>query len=324
MAWSSLHYDMVTAAAALDRSGNWVWDGARTCAHWISAAVQVEVCTAREWIRVGHVLARATSVAEAFASGELSYSKVRTVSRLLTPDNEAALLDLARRTPASELSKAVARWLGDHESPGETERRQWDARSFSWFPEPDGMIRGTFRLPPVLAAVVISAVTAYVIRTRSTQSGRDASAGRSSPHSVSGWPSLAQQQADALVAVIRGGGTGIASEVVVHVRGDGATLDDGTPLADSAVAGMIPTSFIRALIHDADGRPVNASGRQRHPTDCQKRVVLERDRACVDCGATTYLDFDHDPPFRQSRRTVVDELVVRCKPCHHRRHGGTP
>ncbi|MGF1599588.1 MAG: hypothetical protein ACFCVK_22190 [Acidimicrobiales bacterium] len=47
---------------------------------------------------------------------------------------------------------------------------------------------------------------------------------------------------------------------------DAQTLDDGTPLPDSTVARIVPTSFLRALIHDADARPVNASSRRRHPT----------------------------------------------------------
>ena len=86
------------------------------------------------------------------------------------------------------------------------------------------------------------------------------------------------------------------------------------------VAALLPASFVRALIHDAERRPINASGRHRHPTVRQRRVVKERDRVCVDCRRRDLLEFDHVPDYAQSKRTVVDELQLRCAPCHHRRH----
>ena len=117
-----------------------------------------------------------------------------------------------------------------------------------------------------------------------------------------------------------GSGSRYVNEVVVHVRGDGATLDDGTPIAQSVVERIAPDGFIRALIHDAAGRPINASGRHRHPSARQRRVVQERDRACVDCGATQFLEYDHEPAFETTRRTLVEELRLRCWACHRARH----
>jgi 5-methylcytosine-specific restriction endonuclease McrA len=49
-------------------------------------------------------------------------------------------------------------------------------------------------------------------------------------------------------------------------------------------------------------------------------VVKERDRFCQDCGSTDLLEFDHVPDFEASGQTVVDELELRCGPCHRRRH----
>jgi hypothetical protein len=137
---------------------------------------------------------------------------------------------------------------------------------------------------------------------------------------VAVWPSIPQQQADALINLIEGGGAGIVTEVVIHVRADGCSLDDGTPIAGSIVERIAPASFIRLLIHDAERRPINASGRHRHPTDRQKRVVKERDRGCVDCGCEVLGEYDHEPSHEISRRTVVDELKLRCHRCHRERH----
>jgi len=134
------------------------------------------------------------------------------------------------------------------------------------------------------------------------------------------WPTIAQQRADALVEVVNAGGSPVPTEIVMHVRADGCTLDDGTPIAGSVIERIAPASFLRVLIHDADSRPINASGRQRHPTARQRRVVRERDRVCVDCGSTEFLQFDHDPDYAQSRRTLVDEGRLRCWICHRLRH----
>jgi hypothetical protein len=83
---------------------------------------------------------------------------------------------------------------------------------------------------------------------------------------------------------------------------------------------IAPASFLRVLIHDAERRPINASGRHRHPTDRQKRVVKERDRVCVDCGGGELFEYDHDPDFEISEHTLVEELRLRCCSCHHDRH----
>jgi hypothetical protein len=57
-----------------------------------------------------------------------------------------------------------------------------------------------------------------------------------------------------LVSVLCGGGADLVAEVVLHVRGDGATLDDGSPISQSAVIGALSGGFVRALIHDAAAR----------------------------------------------------------------------
>jgi len=198
-------------------------------------------------------------------------------------------------------------------------------RSLRWRTEPDGMVLFSLRLPPLLAGKLISLLMAIVMRfnprlTASvrpvTHGGESASAGR--------WPSLAQQYADAVDQLLDQGAGEISSEIVVHVRGDGCTLDDGTPIPDSVVANIADESFIRLLIHDAESKPINASGRQRHPTNRQKRVVRERDRVCVDCGSANPIEYDHRPAFEESGRTIVEELELRCPACHHARHETAP
>jgi hypothetical protein len=307
--WSTGLRGLVALAAEFDASGEWALDGAPTCAHWIAAALDVEVSTAREWVRIGRALRDFELIDAGFGEGRLSYSKVRTLTRVATPDTEAELCALAERVPASRLLCSLAAWRAKRESPEQTEKRQHAARGLTWHVDLDGMVVGEFRLPPADAAVLTTAVDGFVRRT-----APDASA--DAPR----WPSIAQQRADALVDLVRGGGTRSVTEVVLHVRGDGCTLDDGTPIPGSVVERIAPRAFLRALIHDAERRPINASGRRRHPSMRQRRVVHERDGRCRDCGSTELLEFDHDPPYEQTRRTVIEELGERCANCHHLRH----
>ena len=134
-------------------------------------------------------------------------------------------------------------------------------------------------------------------------------------------PSLAQQRADAFVLLFLGKNIDLTTEVVVHVRGDGTTFDDGTPVTDSAVCQGLDESFVRMLLHDMEGRPIDASNRRRYPTTRQKRVVLEaHNHECVDCGSTDLLELDHNPAYEQTKHTVTTELEPRCAPCHRARH----
>jgi len=134
-------------------------------------------------------------------------------------------------------------------------------------------------------------------------------------------PSLAQQRADAFVLLFLGRNIDLTTEVVVHVRGDGTTFDDGTPVTDNAVCKRLDRSFVRLLLHDMQGRPIDASNRRRHPTTRQKRVVLEaHNHECVDCQSPDLLELDHNPPHEQTKHTVTTELEPRCAPCHRARH----
>jgi len=312
--WARSQHRLVVLAARFADSVEWVLAGSPTAAHWLAAEADVEACTAREWIRIGRRLAHLPVTAEAFERAEVSYSKVRTLTRMATTDNEAELVAIALDVAAGELSRSIALWLQQNLTPAELSAHQQRSRSVRWRTEFDGMTVFTLRLTPRVASVLIALLTGLVMKRSqpTTLSGQNASA--------SAWPTVAQQHADAFETLLTDRAGTIDTEVVVHVRGDGCTLDDGSPISDSDVARLVPTSFIRALIHDAEGRPINASGRQRHPTTRQKRVVKDRDQVCVDCGRSDLLVYDHVPAYDDTGHTIVDELVVRCAPCHHRRH----
>src|SRR4051794_22264234 len=58
-----------------DRSGLWALDGHSSCVSWLVDHCGLGRTTAKEKLRVAHELPRRPIVAEAFANGEVSYSK---------------------------------------------------------------------------------------------------------------------------------------------------------------------------------------------------------------------------------------------------------
>lgn len=133
-AWARALCRLVHLVHDLDSSGEWVLDGSRTCAHWVASVLDVEVCTAREWLRIGRALAGLPEIDAAFSSGRISYSKVRQLTRIASPELEEELLEIAERVPAGRLGVELARWLAGHEEPADTEDRHRAARtSTGWW-----------------------------------------------------------------------------------------------------------------------------------------------------------------------------------------------
>jgi len=299
----------------------------------------------------------------------LSYAKSRILTRWATPDDERELLALAAERSAKRLTVAIARYLAHDETDAERDRRHHADRSVTIRTDADGMVVIRVALPPGLGKQVAAAVDALVHRVAATpfdacdapadalpppdvvklnaECGEDASADAPSEPTMADrlrrlkqqWgpedsddsyiPSLAQQRADAFALLFLGKNVDVATEVIVHIRGDGASFDDGTPITESAVCRRLGHSFIRAMIHDIAGRPIDATNRRRHPTARQKRVAMEAHRnECIDCQGTDLLELDHRPAYEITGHTNSTELEPRCAPCHQARHqrelGRTP
>src|SRR5688572_30856899 len=91
---------LVLMIAEYDRRQGWADWGCRSAAHWLSWKCGVGMHAAREKLRVGHALAALPLIRAAFERGELSYSQVRSITRIAGPHNEAALVDIARASTA--------------------------------------------------------------------------------------------------------------------------------------------------------------------------------------------------------------------------------
>lgn len=299
-------FELLVHLAELDARGTWATWGALSCAAWLAEACDLDLATANSHVRVARALRAHPALADALATGQLSYTKARALCPHLTDTNAAELVALARSVPAAALGRTIAGWSRRHEHPDDIDARHHRDRSLRWRTDTDGMITLTARLAPHRAAPVLAVIDQHVMSDR-------APAGAS----------LAHQRADALIAIATDGGAQIETEVVLHVDGTASHLADGTPVSDHAVAGLLPHAFISLLLHDTHRHPIDASPRRRTPTRRQRRVLDARHHECAldGCHARTLLQADHLQPHAGGGPTTLANLQLLCGP--HNRQKGT-
>ncbi len=233
-------YRFLVLVREFDEREAWAEMGANTCAHWLNWRCGISVHTAREKVRVAHALAGLPSISLAFERGELSYSKVRAVTRVASDANEEMLLNIALSGTASQLERVVRceiRCEREREIEARTDAA-FENRAFSWKKCSDGTVEFFGRLPAELAEHVIKAVEANLLdairpeasdvvdESPTTEDSTNTVKGvvqtlrknvpaGTSGESVEPKPSLASRRADALVALCSANCEGY--EVTLHV-----------------------------------------------------------------------------------------------------------
>jgi hypothetical protein len=91
--------------ADFDARRGWAsWD-MRSCAEWLSWKCQMTPGTAREHVRVARALRDLPVIRGQFAAAQLSYAKVRALTRIATPANEAGLAEIAGPMTGNQLER---------------------------------------------------------------------------------------------------------------------------------------------------------------------------------------------------------------------------
>ena len=150
----------VKLIAAMERTRGWQEGGYCNLGNWLDHRCGLGPCAARERIRIGRALARLPRIDAAFRDGAISYSKVRAITRVATPETDEMLLAIAERSSAARLESLVRTYEGvgksDSERAGSEQRR-----SLSWYYE-DGMLVITAAVPAERGALVIKALQEVV------------------------------------------------------------------------------------------------------------------------------------------------------------------
>src|SRR5438552_6678698 len=110
----SAHLDAATARLLelireFDTRGGWN-TGFRSCAHWLAWRVGMDLGAARERVRVARALGSLPLLTDALGRGELSYAKVRALTRVAMPETEERLLAVGRAGTACHVERIVRGW----------------------------------------------------------------------------------------------------------------------------------------------------------------------------------------------------------------------
>ena len=212
-----------------DRTG---WNnGFMSCAHWLHWRTGIDLGAAREKVRVAHALAALPRISATMQRGAISYAKVRALTRVATPDNEAALLDFAQAGTAAQTERLVRAWRRvDDLAAAEQEESRHLHRYLSTWLDDDGMVVIRGRLTPEVGAVVQRALEAATDRLfRETQ-------GMPRTKNLIDEVTPAQRRADALgllaeaalAADLDRGSAGDRYQVVLHMEAPtGAAAEEG-------------------------------------------------------------------------------------------------
>ena len=197
------------------------WEGWRSCAHWLNWRTGLDLGAAREKLRVAAALADLNHIAAAMARGQLSYSKVRALTRVASPATEARLLAVALSATAAQVERLVRAWRRvDRDAQPDAEQVLLASRALSMHVDEDGMVVLRGRLPPEAGALLLRAVEAALEQAPASADG--------------GEPTIAQRRADALGLVAESalaggldpGNPADRFQVTVHVQADALPARD--------------------------------------------------------------------------------------------------
>src|SRR5213083_1065516 len=161
----SAHLDAATARLLelireFDARAGWN-TGFRSCAEWLTWRVGLDRGAARERVRVARALGTLPRLARALARGELSYSKVRALTRVATPETEERLLAVGRAGTAEHVERIVRGWRRmDRIAEARETERQHVSRELHVYQDGDGMMAVRGRLTPEVGALLVQALAA--------------------------------------------------------------------------------------------------------------------------------------------------------------------
>lgn len=103
-------YRLLLLIREYDDKNYWHQSGLCSCAHWLNFQCGIGMNAAREKVRVAHALKELPLGSEGFRKGELSYSKVRAMTRIADSSNEDYLMKIAKHGTAHHVEKLVSNY----------------------------------------------------------------------------------------------------------------------------------------------------------------------------------------------------------------------
>jgi len=147
--------------AEFDRTKAYERHGLVGTAQWLNWQCGMGPVAAREKVRVARAVETLPQISASFARGEISYSKVRAMTRVATPANEDVLLNIALHGTAAHVEKLVRKYAWtQRRDAARTAHGQQTSRYLSCLYDDSGMLVVQGRLPRDVGALVRTALDA--------------------------------------------------------------------------------------------------------------------------------------------------------------------
>ena len=339
--------EFLAALARSDRHRDWEDEGFGSCAEWLAWRIGITRGTANEKVRAALALENLPLISGAMARGELSFSKIRALTRVAAPENEAELLAFARAGSAANLERLVRSWKKLNRSDErQQERIRHASRCFSVFPDEDGMYVVRGRLDPEVGAALMRAVEAasdalFAEASRDGSEARHSGASRRKGEA----PEPAQLRADAVGLVAEralaagfgdsaptSGSRAERYQVVLHV--EAATLseksepglcelEDGTRVSAGTARRLACDASRFEVRHDENGSVLDVGRKTRTIPPALRRALDVRDRGCrfPGCGLR-FTEAHHIVHWADGGETKLENTLLLCRLHHRRVHEG--
>jgi Domain of unknown function (DUF222)/HNH endonuclease len=320
----------------LDARGSFADSGTGSCAEWLAWRCALSQRAAREHVRVARRLRELPLTEAAFARGELSYAKVRALTRVADSESEEELLGLAYALTAAQLDRVVCAYR--RVSAAEANKLH-ELAYVTYYWDDDGCFCFQGRLAPEDGVLFLRGLEAGRDALREAW---DANAEERVQRQLRGpagpaHPLYRPKNADALVAMadaaLSGGAHsgGERYQVVVHAdagsladdEAGGCTLEDGAAVsAETARRLACDASVVR--MHERKGESLSVGRKTRSVPPSLRRALRTRDGRCrfPGCENRRFVDAHHIRHWARGGETAIDNLVLLCRRHHRLVHEG--
>jgi hypothetical protein len=351
---NATNHRFLTLLGEFDNRNGWSDWATQSCAHWLNWKCGIAMRAAREKVRVAHALAKLPRISAAMEKGELSYSKVRELTRVASEATEEALLMTARHGTAQHVETLVRHFRRCKEAEElSREALQQANRFLSYHYEDDGSLVLKARLPAEAGAVILKALDVAIEELPKEEPERSevsdglsrdslssasfvAADGPAGPPTVKS--TLRMKRADALglmaesflqhgAEAMNGGDkyqivVHVAEETLKNKEAGTCEFEDGASIAAETARRCACDASIVEIIEDEDGDLLNVGRKTRSIPPALKRALNSRDKGCrfPGCCNKKYVDGHHVQHWANGGETKLSNLVTFCRFHHHLVH----
>ena len=315
-------YDLLVLIREFDeRAGYYKW-GLQNTAEWLAWRCDLSMTTAREKVRVAHALKSLPEITEAFSTGELSYTKVKELTRVANQDNEGKLLEFALRHTATVVAEYCRELRFGLPESTDIAARAYTNRSLRMrHNHQRGVMVVTVELPMDQGELL----------ERALDKARDDEVLEIPDLADTSWST---RQADAFTNMISEYLSGPATSgnssdnylVTVHV--------DQSALAGNEGRSALPIESMKRLCCDGKavvltendkGEPLSIGRKSRVIPKAIERALRARDSGCCQfpgCGNQRFLHSHHVEHWSNGGETSLNNLMLLCTKHHTLVHEG--